>query len=59
MRQIGGGEDNVLTWGGLPDKLSELSNPTCEGGLNWQKSAEAIVLERRRLDGEGLNIKEN
>ena len=59
MRQIGGGEDSVLTWGGLPDTLSELSNLTCEGGLNWQKSAEAIVPEWRRLPGEGLNIKEN
>ena len=59
MRQIGGGEDSVLTWGGLPITLSTLSNLTCEGELNWQKSAEAIVLDRRRPVGEGLNIKEN
>ena len=46
MRQIGGEEGSVLTWGGLPDMLSELSNLTCKGKLDWQKSAEAIVPEK-------------
>jgi len=59
MRQIDGGEDSVLTWGGLPVTLSTLSNLTCEGELNWQKSAEAIVPVGRRSHGEGLNIKKN
>lgn len=26
MEQIGGGKDDVLIWGGLPDRLSRLGN---------------------------------
>ena len=46
MRQMDGGEDSVLTWGDLPDVLSELSNLICKDKLDWQKSAEAIVPEK-------------
>ncbi|WCK52940.1 hypothetical protein PP175_07450 [Aneurinibacillus sp. Ricciae_BoGa-3] len=43
MRQIDGGEDNVLTRGDLSDMPSSLGNLIREDKLNRQKSAEAIV----------------
>lgn len=59
MGQVDGEEDSVLTWGGLPGTLSELSNLTRKGELNWQKSADAIVPVRWTPGREGPNIKEN
>ncbi len=43
MKQIGGEEEYVLTWGGLIDTSSELDNLTYESKLNNQKLAEVIV----------------
>jgi hypothetical protein len=51
MKQIDGGKDSALTWGGLYDRRSELRNPACESRLSVQKSAEAIVRSRCNASG--------
>ncbi|MEK3750423.1 hypothetical protein NYE25_19640 [Paenibacillus sp. FSL E2-8871] len=43
MKQIDGEEDSVLTWGDLYGTRNNFRNLTCEGKLNVQKSADAIV----------------
>ena len=43
MKQIGGGKDYVLTWGGLMNTLSSLSNLSSDRQLNHQKSADVVV----------------
>jgi hypothetical protein len=57
MRQINGEEDSVLTRGDLYGRRSELRNPACEGRLNVQKSADAIVRKLVQQLAEGLNMK--
>jgi hypothetical protein len=53
MKQIGGGKDYVLTQGGLVGKPSTLGNPSSDGWLNNQKSAEAIVPFELEKNGKG------
>jgi hypothetical protein len=53
MKQIGGGKDYVLTWGGLIDAPSTLGNLSSDGQLNNQKSAEAIVPFQLEKNGKG------
>ncbi|MET3574550.1 hypothetical protein ABID49_000426 [Bhargavaea ullalensis] len=55
MKQIGGGKDCVLTWGGLTDTPSTLGNLSSDGQLNRQKSAEAVVPFGLETKWEGLN----
>lgn len=57
MWRIDGEEDSVLTWGDLYGRRSELRKPACEGRLNVQKSAEAIVRRTMQRPAEGLNMK--
>jgi hypothetical protein len=56
MKQIDGEKDSVLTWGDLYGRRSELRNLACEGRLNVQKSAEAIVRKLLQQSAEGLNM---
>lgn len=57
MKQMGGGKDSALTWGGLYGRRSKLRNPACESRLNVQKSADAIVRNLLQQIAEGLNMK--
>jgi hypothetical protein len=57
MEQIDGEEDSVLTWGDLYVRRNELRNAACEGSLNVQKSADAIVRRVLQHLAEGLNMK--
>ena len=46
-------EECVLTLGGLIEMRNPLRNRTCECSLNYQKSAEAIVLDISRASRKG------
>lgn len=59
MKQIGGGKDYVLTWGGLMVTLSTLSNLSSDGQLNHQKSAEVIVRVGLEQLGRTEQLREN
>ena len=53
MRQVYGGKETCGTRGGLHTS-SERGNRDCKVTLNMQKSAEAIVAERRRAESVGV-----
>jgi len=59
MKQIGGGKDYALTWGGLMDMPSTLGNLSSDGQLNHQKSADAIVPSGLRRMGRAEQLREN
>jgi len=59
MKQIGGGKDCALTRGGLTDMPGIPGNPSGDGRLNRQESAEAIVPTGYRLSGRAEQSRED
>ena len=55
MKQIGGGKDCVLTWGGLVDTPSTLGNLSSDGVAEQSEVSRSHSTIRTREEWEGLN----